>query len=52
MSRRFRGKCLLCPWLSGANTGPVFAGWQVSHHVKVVHPNADGLVGVIQEFSK
>jgi hypothetical protein len=49
--RRFRSKCLLCTWMSALNIGPVFAGWNAHKHVKDFHPDANGLVAVIEEVS-
>lgn len=49
MKRRFRGRCLVCPWISELHAGPVFAGRSILRHVRENHPSANGLVGFIEK---
>lgn len=50
--KRYRSLCVLCSWASKPNTGPVFAGWDGLRHAKSQHPEAEGLVAVIEEKAK
>lgn len=46
---RYRARCLLCPWVSESNTGPVFAGDNALAHSKILHPDAEGIVAIIEK---
>ena len=52
MGRRFRAKCLVCPWVSSKlNSGPVFALWDGLRHARKEHPNSYGFVSVAEEVN-
>lgn len=50
IKRRFRARCQFCEFTSKLNLGPVFAGWDGLAHAKLVHPDREGCVAVIEEI--